>query len=112
MPGYKIKRNNKKFYFVLFPTNSNTQELGKSIEYDSESECVDAIEQFRRIVKINKIDSINSDYVVYDKCSNIKIMNENKRIIFITRNTYLNRTKRASSNTINSIYRNIDAEIK
>ena len=112
MPGYEIKRNNKKFNFVLFPSNSNTQELGKSIEYDSEKECMKAIEHFRSLVKINRIDSLNSEYVVFEEKCEMKIINKNKEIVFTTRNHYSKGNKRICNTTINSIYRNIDEGIK
>lgn len=55
--GYKfiIKRNTNGYRFILFPNNSNSKVIGESIPYDSEGECVEKLESFRKLVKENKI---------------------------------------------------------
>lgn len=110
MPGYEIKRNENKFYFVLYPNNSNTQELGQSVEYNSEKECKKAIDKFKSIILLNQIRSLDSKYVKISEGGHMRIVDENNDEMFITRNT--SKPKVNGNKTIDSIYRHINANIK
>ena len=61
MPGYQVCKINGKYVFKLFQTNSNFQELGVSVNYDSKNEFLKALEKFRCIVKLNIINDVEYD---------------------------------------------------
>ena len=63
MKGYRIKQQDKTFYFELIPSNNNNQPIGYSKSYPSYEDCVSAIKQFRNFIKVNNICSKNSPYV-------------------------------------------------
>lgn len=112
MPGYVIKRNGDKYFFALYPTNSNSQALGESILYTGEKECLKALDDFKLLVKINKIDSLISSNISYEENEKMKYLDNKKNPVFYTRNKYSKNYKFNCDKTIKSIYRNIDSELK
>lgn len=63
MRGYKIIQEEGKWLFRLFPNNSNRLEVGSSKLFDSYNECVDGVQQFRKLVIENHINSIDSPFI-------------------------------------------------
>ena len=55
MRGYKIKKDGDTFYFELLPSNNNNQPIGRSKEYRSKKDCIEAIGEFRKMIEKNNI---------------------------------------------------------
>lgn len=112
MSGYKICRNNDKWYFELMPNNNNRQPIGNSIEYNSYKECEKAINEFKLIVKINAINSIDSNNVRINEQGHIEVLNDNGDVVYISRNTYKVTRKSEVNKGIGAIYRHYNVEIR
>lgn len=115
MPGFKIYSDEKKWYFSLFPANSNIQALGKSIEYSSQEQCMQALLRFRKFIKSNHVNSLLSKFVSIKQegnCGSYFITDEDGKIIFKSERVHRNSSVQTSiNNTISSIYKNIDENI-
>jgi len=55
MYGYKIKQDNGKYYFKLYPGNKPNQYIGESRRYNKKEDCEKALKEFRNFVKDNMI---------------------------------------------------------
>ena len=110
--GYKIKENNGRYYFALFPGNSHTFPIGQSKEYDNLKECLTAMDDFRNFVSNNnlyeetrgkvRID-VNSTEPIHKYCFEYII---NDEIVFFRHGGYGNRKNCIQA--IQSIYHHID----
>lgn len=112
MPGYKINNSNNKWYFELMPNNSNRQAIGKSIDYNSYEECRNAVYDFKSIVKINRINSIDSSNVRVNNKGHIEVFNNKGKVIYMSTNTYKSTVLSQVNKGIGAIYRHYDVEIR
>ncbi len=108
---YKILEDDRKYYFALFPNNSNTQVMGQSILYASECECQCALKEFQTFMILNKIDSLDSEYVsIMKEESGFRYeIRENGKVIFYRQNAI--ETKGNLQNNLVAIYKNINADL-
>lgn len=63
MQGYKVCQTDGKWYFKLIPGNSKRQEVAKSKLFESYDQCVNGVQQFRKLVIDNNINSLESSFV-------------------------------------------------
>ena len=110
--GYKIKENNGRYHFELYPGNSHTFPIGQSKEYENLTECLTAISDFRSFVSDNGLDEETSGKVQID-FDNTHPVNSyyfkyiiNDEVVFFRHGGYGNR--RNCINGIKSIYHHID----
>lgn len=108
--GYKIINDCGYYYFSLFPTNNNNQEIGHSTKYTSYSECTNALSNFRKHIKIYNINSVDS---AYTKLSQSKegiccCYTFSNKTIFTTRIYVGSSAKRNCCTCVNKIHQYID----
>lgn len=112
MRGFKITCSNNGWYFELIPSNNNQQPIGASFTYASEKECLQAIKNFRNIIKTNKIKNESSNFVeIYKTEKTPQYYAEyksNNIPIFKTRIYIGTSAKTNAQKCIVSIYNNID----
>lgn len=104
---WKIIYENNKYIFIIYPNNSNTQEIGRSSEYNSEKECLEAFKNFKKFIIENKINSSKSEHIVTKKYEN-KVLFEyadEDKTIFFGRCLYWQ--KQSEKDIINSLYEHL-----
>ena len=106
MYGYKIKQDNGKYYFKLYPANKPNQYIGESRRYNKKEDCEKALKEFRNFVKDNNLNSFNDYFMQLYKIDNKYSVQyiKNDNVIFSTR-PYGSKQNRNTG--INSIYDNI-----
>ena len=106
MYGYKIKQDNGKYYFKLYPGNKPNQYIGESRRYNKNEDCEKALKEFRNFVKDNNLNSFNDYFMQLYKIDNKYSVQyiKNDNVIFSTR-PYGSKQNRNTG--INSIYDNI-----
>lgn len=107
MCGFKIICENKTFYFVIIPSNNNTQPMGYSIEYTSRKECEQAVYAFKKHLEENQINSEKSPFIRIDEDNNsgkyvYKYYGKSEELLFTSRLL----TKENAKKAISSIYKN------
>ena len=70
MYGYKIKQDNGKYYFKLYPGNKPNQYIGESRRYNKKEDCEKALKEFRNFVKDNNLNSFNDYFMQLYKIDN------------------------------------------
>lgn len=109
---YVLERDGNGYIFILYPNNIINQEVGRSIKYFSKKECLEALNDFKLFVKINKIDNYNSAFInVFKKGDfwHFQYIKDGEIIFYRLMGYY---QKQSAKKVIASIYRHIDAEIK
>lgn len=88
MRSYKwqINHTNNKYIFCIYPNNSNTQEVGNSIEYDTKKECIDKYLEFKEYVVKKQISNPKSEYLNCPKHNNTYECIKENKVIFKGRN--------------------------
>ena len=107
MNGYRIKKQNNKWQFILYPHNNcrrGKQEIGHSKDYNDYNECKNALTEFRNFLNENTLELFNSDFMQLCKIGNKYSVQyvKNDEVIFSTRP---DGNKQNRDNGINSIYR-------
>ena len=105
---FKIIEANSRYSYYLFPSNSNTQEIGKSYNsYSTHKECLEALVSCRQLILSNKyevaIDCVDNRYV--------PILNDGNRNTIFYRILPYNDIKNANL-WESLIVNNIDADLK
>jgi uncharacterized protein YegP (UPF0339 family) len=107
MYGYKIKKYNNEWYFEFIPNNNNNQEMGRSKNYSSLSDCQNAIEYFREFVVKNSLNVPTENKLIIKEDNGYFFQYiDNDELIFWRTNQYGN--KGNCYKGIKSIYKHID----
>ena len=111
MRGYKINQKNGKWLFQLFPNNSNRQEVGSSMLFDSYEECVAGVAKFRNLILENHINSLDSTFVSVVKCDREAFLEYrvDDQVVFQSRKYSSSSPMALCKKCAESIYRYIDA---
>ena len=109
MRGYKIKKDGDTFYFELLPSNNNNQPIGRSKEYRSKKDCIEAIGEFRKIIEKNNINSLSSKYAIYKKEIGKRhfLIHFDNEILYMSR-FYTTHFKDNCNRSLNDIYKHIE----
>ena len=112
--GYKIKKNNGRYHFELYPGNSRTFPIGKSKEYENLRECLTAISDFRSFVSDNGLykETRGKVQIDFDNTHPInryyfKYIIDNEVVFFRHEHAWYGNRKNCI-NGIKSIYHHID----
>lgn len=109
---YKIEKSDNGYYFALYPNNIPNQEVGRSIVYNTYDKCKSEWEDFKILVKVNKINDVNSKFVKIFKENNAWFYDYKKdnRRVFYRKNGYCQ--ENSAKKIISSIFKNIDANLE
>ncbi len=110
MNGYRIKKRDNKWRFILYPNNNSQipqQPIGESKDYTSFDECINALTEFRKFVIDNNLHSFVTPQMNQLKKEYRLIVQyiKNDEVIFSTR-SYGNKQNRDTG--IKSIYKFIE----
>lgn len=116
MRGYRIKQENRFWYFELMPMRNGDQYIGKSKAYTSKSDCEKSVLIFRNFVVANKINSIDSSFITLVKSVNSTFNFEQIRaeyikdgeVVFKTRDYNGSSMNRNCKTIVETIYENIN----
>ena len=108
MYGYKIKQDNGKYYFKLYPGNKPNQYIGESRRYNKKEDCEKALKEFRNFVKDNNLNSF-----IEGKMKLSKKLDKRNSIQYIIRDDIVFETRPYGSKEnrdtgISSIFNHID----
>lgn len=109
MAKYKfvIEKEDKGYLFILYPNNSNTKEVGRSIYYLNKSQCLKALNDFKLFVDANIINTWKSKFININNRNGKWFFEYIKdgKVIFYRYCGYDN--KDSACKIIGSIYKNI-----
>ena len=61
MIGYRVKKQDNKWYFEFIPHNNKNQPIGRSILFSSEAECHNAVTLLQRTLKNQRVGMKNNE---------------------------------------------------
>ena len=110
MRGYEIVPEEGKWLFRFIPNNNKGQNVGWSKQYSSCDECLRAVEQLRRLIIENQINTLDSPFVrTVEGEDGIRLeYHIEGDVLYQTRPYHGNSAKANCGNNVRSIYQHID----
>ena len=110
MRGYKIIQDNGKWFFLLIPNNSNSQEIGCSKSFQSYVECEEGVQKFRKLIIENRVNSYDSPFVSIIECGREAFLeySVNGEMIFQSRKYSSSSPRTCCKKCVVSIHKHID----